>query len=146
MADAGPFDRDDDRSTGETDRSITDDDRRFSFRLPPFRLPAFFPADFELVLPAPGQSRRRPVGARWVVAFALLVDVVDAMLAATVGGPALVARSFAVFGLAIAIARTVGLVTVWELVATLIGAATVTAFPSVTVLLLVRARLLDEES
>lgn len=153
MADSDPPERDDGHSAIEDDQSLsedghttTGDDRRFTFRLPPFRLPSFFPADFELVFPVPGRSRRRPVGARWVVVFAVVVDVLDAVLATTVGGPILVARSFAVFALAVAVARTVGLVAVWELVATLVGAASITAFPSVTVLLLVRARFVDDRS
>lgn len=153
MADAGPPERDGDHPTTEdaqsstgVDHSTTEDDSRFTFRLPPFRLPSFFPADFELVFPVPGRIRRRPVGARWAVVFAVVVDVLDAVLATTLAGPALVARSFAVFAIAVAMARVAGLVAVWELVAALMGAASITAFPSVTALLLVRARFVDDRS
>ncbi|MFW6265267.1 MAG: hypothetical protein ACOC2A_00645 [Halanaeroarchaeum sp.] len=119
---------------------MPDDDRRLGFRLPPFRLPAFFPDDFEVVLPVPGRVRGRPVGTRWVLAVAVLVDLLDALLALTVAGPALLARSFVVFVLSLAVASAVGLAAVWELLAVLTGYQTVTVFPSVTVLVVLRAR------
>lgn len=122
---------------------MPDDDRRFGFRLPPFRLPEFFPDDFEVILPVPGRVRGRPVGTAWVLAFALLVDLLDALLVLTAAGPVLLARSFAVFVLSLAVARAVGLASVWEFVAVLTGYPALTAFPSVTVLVVVRARFVD---
>ncbi|UWG48837.1 hypothetical protein HSRCO_2575 [Halanaeroarchaeum sp. HSR-CO] len=125
---------------------MPDDDWRFGFRLPPFRLPEFFPDDFEVVLPVPGRFRGRPVGTRWVLAVALLVDLVDALLVLTVVGPALLARSFVVFVISLAVAGAVGLVAVWELVAVLIGYQALTLVPSVTVLVVVRARYTDVDA
>ncbi|MGM0399104.1 MAG: hypothetical protein ACQEQY_08955 [Halobacteriota archaeon] len=125
---------------------MPDDGRRFGFRLPPFRLPEFFPDDFEVVLPVPGRARGRPVGTRWVLAVALLVDLVDALLALTVVGPALLARSFAVFVLSLAVASAVGLVAVWELVAVLSGHQLLTVVPSMTLLVVVRARYTDVDA
>lgn len=119
---------------------MPDDDRRFGFRLPPFRLPEFFPDDFEVVLPLPARVRGRRVGTRWVLVFALVVDVLDALLVLTVTGPVLLARSFVVFVLAIAVASTLGLLAVWEFVAVLMGASGLTVVPSVTVLVIGRAR------
>ncbi|WP_050049078.1 hypothetical protein [Halanaeroarchaeum sulfurireducens] len=119
---------------------MSDDDRRRRFRLPPFRLPEFFPPDFELVLPVPGRVGGRTVGTEWVLAIALLVDVIDALLALTIAGPALLARSFAVVVLTVAIASGFGVLSVWELVAVLTGAPVLTAFPSTTVLFVLRAR------
>lgn len=118
---------------------MPDDDRRFGFRLPPFRLPAFFPEDFHVSLPVPGRVRGRPVGTGWVLVFALAVDVIDALLALSVAGPALLGRSFVVFVLSLSVADALGLLAVWELVAVLAGAPTPTAFPTVTFLVLVRA-------
>ena len=118
---------------------MADDDRRFGFRLPPFRLPAFFPNDFELSFPIPGRIRGRPVGTGWVLVFALLVDALDAVLALSVVGPALFARSFVVFVLAVVVADVVGLLAVWEVLAVLSGHAAITAFPSLTVLVVLRA-------
>ena len=119
---------------------MSDDDRRRRFRLPPFRLPEFFPPDFELVLPIPGRVRGRSVGAGRVLAIALLVDVVDALLALTIAGPALLARSFVVVVLTVAVASGFGLLSVWELVAVLTGAPVLTAVPSTTALFVLRAR------
>ena len=118
---------------------MADDDRRFGFRLPPFRLPAFFPDDFELSFPLPGRVRGRPVGSGWVLVFALLVDVLDVVLAMSVVGPVLVARSFVVFVFALVVADAMGLLAVWELLAVLSGYATITAVPSLTVLVVLRA-------
>ena len=118
---------------------MADDDPRFGFRLPPFRLPSFFPEDFELVFPVPGRVRGRPLGTRWVLVFAILVDVVDAVLALTVTGPVLAGRSFVVFVLAVVVAKDLGLVAIWEVLAVLTGATTITIVPSVTVLVVARA-------
>lgn len=118
---------------------MADDDRRFGFRLPPFRLPAFFPDDFELVFPVPGHDRGRPLGTRWVLVFAIVIDVVDAVLALAMSGPALAGRSFVVFVLAVVVAKNLGLVAIWEVLAVLTGATTITIAPSLTVLVVARA-------
>ncbi|MFW5938112.1 MAG: hypothetical protein ACOCSN_04135 [Halanaeroarchaeum sp.] len=118
---------------------MADDDGRFGLRLPPFRLPAFFPDDFELVFPVPGRPRGRPLGTRWVLIFAIVVDFVDAVLALTVSGPPLAARSFVAFVFAVIVANVPGLLAIWEVLAVLAGTPSLTVFPSVTVLVVLRA-------
>lgn len=143
--------RGEDGAGGRTDGRTTDrtggrpddrtDDRRFSLRLPPFRLPAFFPPDFELRFPIPGSPSGPRVGARTVLLACIAFDVVDAVLAFTAGSP-LVGGVRALGGLVLAasVADVVGLAYGWELLAVLLGVPTLTAFPSLTALLVLAAR------
>lgn len=119
---------------------------RFGFRLPPFRLPAFFPETLELRLPVPGRPRGPPVASGWVLGFALLIDVLDVVVLATVAGPELLARSFVVGVFGVVLAGGLGVVAVWELFAVLAGFAGLTAFPTVSILLVIRARRSNRDS
>ena len=114
---------------------------RLSFRLPPFRLPEFFPPEFELRFPIPGGHRGRRVGARTVLVACLAFDTFDAVLALLVGSQLVGgARAFGGLVLAATVADLVGLAYSWELLAVLLGYPELTAFPSLTVLLFLRAR------
>lgn len=119
----------------------TDDRNRLSLRLPPFRLPEFFPPDFELHLPIPGAPSGRRVSARTVLVACLLFDLFDAILALTVGHPLVGGvRAFGGLALAGTVANVAGLAYGWELLAGLLGAPELTAFPSLTTLLVLQAR------
>lgn len=126
-----------DRNGRADDRSPT----RLSLKLPPFRLPEFFPPDFELRLPIPGAPSGPRVGARTMLVACILFDVLDAVLSLTVDLP-LVGGTRAVGGLVLAgsVANVGGLAYGWELVAVLLGAPELTVFPTLTVLLVLRAR------
>ena len=114
---------------------------RLSFRLPPFRLPEFFPPDFELRFPIPGIARKRRVSARTVLVACLAFDLFDAVVAILVTSPLVGgARAFGGLVLAASVVDAVGLVYSWELLAVLLGYPELTAFPSLTVLLFLRAR------
>lgn len=117
-----------------------DDGDRSRFRLPPIRLPPFFPEDFELVFPAAGRVSGARLGARGVLGLAVLLDVLDAVLALTASGPILLARSFVGFVLAVVVAGPFGLLVVWEPVAVLLGYPGATVLPSVLVAVVLRAR------
>jgi len=71
----------------------------------------------------------------------ILFDVLDAVLSLTVDLP-LVGGTRAVGGLVLAgsVANVAGLAYGWELVAVLLGAPELTVFPTLTVLLVLRAR------
>ena len=114
---------------------------RLSLHLPPFRLPEFFPPEFELSFPIPGSHRGRRAGARTVLVACLAFDAFDAVLALLVGSPLVGGvRAFGGLVLAATVADLVGLAYSWELLAALLGYPELTAFPSLTVLLLLRAR------
>ena len=124
------------------DRDRDDDAAdRLSFRLPPFRLPAFFPPDFELRFPVPVGPPARRIDARTVLLACLVFDLVDGLLAVFVGSSVVGAvRSLGGLALAAIVADLLGLVYGWELLAVLLGAPELTALPSLTVLLLAHAR------
>jgi len=119
---------------------------RFGFRLPPFRLPAFFPETLELTLPVPSRHRGPAVASGWVLGVALLIDVLDAVVLATLSGPELLARSFVVAVFGVVLAGGIGAVAVWELFAVLAGYAVLTAFPTASLLLVIRARRTQRDS
>lgn len=112
-----------------------------SLRLPPFRLPEFFPPDFVLRFPIPGGLQRRRVSARTVLLACIAFDVVDAVAALVVGSQ-LVGGARAIGGLVLAatVASVTGLAYGWELLAVLLGYPVLTVFPSLTVLLILHAR------
>lgn len=117
---------------------------RLSFSLPPFRLPQFFPPEFELSFPIPGSHPGRRVSARTVLVACLAFDAVDAAMALLVesqlvGG----ARAFGGLVLAATVTDVVGLAYGWELLAVLFGYPELTVFPTLTVLLFLRARGLE---
>ncbi|MFB6072478.1 MAG: hypothetical protein ABEJ88_05860 [Halobacterium sp.] len=126
---------------------MPDDDGGFSLSLPPIRLPPLFPADFRVLWPGGGDGPRRRVAARTVVLALAAFDVADAVLAVTadaaavtavrtVGGALVAGATFGLFGLPY----------VLEPLAALLGYGTLTAFPSLTALLVarvLRARVAD---
>lgn len=118
-----------------------DDDTGLSLRLPPFWLPEFFPPDFELRLPIPGGPSGPRIGARTLLLACLAFDLVDAIIALTVGNT-IVGAVRAVGGLTLAgtVANVLGLAYGWELLAVLVGASELTVFPTLTLLLFLRAR------
>lgn len=112
-----------------------------SFRLPPFRLPEFFPPEFELSFPIPGSHPGRSVSARTVLVACLAFDAFDAVLALLVGSQLVGgARAFGGLVLAATVTDLLGLAYSWELLAVLFGYPELTVFPTLTVLLFLRAR------
>ncbi|MFC3477394.1 hypothetical protein [Halobacterium litoreum] len=115
-----------------------DDDSGFSLSLPPIRLPALFPEDFRVLWPGGGPPRQR-ASPRLVAAVLVCFDLVDALLALTVDAPAVTAVR--TVGGALVAGVTFGLLGVAyvaEPIAALLGFGALTAFPSLTVLLLAR--------
>lgn len=130
------------QNAGEADGDGSSErESRSRFSLPPIRLPPFFPADFRLVFPVPGRVRGTRVGARGVLAIALVVDLVDAAMLLAVPGQYLLWRSMGVVVLAAVAAGPAGLLSVWEPLAVAVGYPTATVLPSVTALVLARAWL-----
>lgn len=114
---------------------------RLSFRLPPFRLPEFFPPEFEVNLPIPGRRPGRRVSARTVLVACLAFDAFDAVMALLVGSPLVGgARAFGGLVLAATVTDVFGLAYSWELLAVLLGYPELTVFPTLTLLLVLRAR------
>lgn len=114
---------------------------RLSLRLPPFQLPEFFPPEFELSFPIPGGRSGRRVSAQTVLVVCLAFDVFDAVVALLVGSQLVGgARAFGGLALAASVAGVSGLAYGWELLAVLLGYPELTAFPSLTVLLILHAR------
>lgn len=125
----------------EDDRSERDDDSGgLSLKLPPVRLPAFFPEDFRVLWPGGGDDPRSRVSPRTVAFACVAFDVADAILALTVDAP-LVAGVRTVGGALTAAGAfgLLGLPYLWEPVAALLGFGSLTAFPSLTALLVVRS-------
>lgn len=116
------------------------DSRGFSFRLPAFELPDFFPPDFDLRLPVPGARPGRRVDARTVFAVCVAFDVLDAVLALAVTAPPVAgARTLGGLLLAASATHSLGLAYGWELLAVALGYPPLTAFPTLTALLVIRA-------
>jgi|GEM_PF-2098975 len=116
------------------------------FRLPPIRLPPItlpplvLPEGFRVVLPAPG-VRPFTVSGPWLLAVALAFDLVDAALAVLVVGPVVTwVRVVAGIGLAALFAGVFGTLYAWEAIAVAAGLGWATVLPSLTALLLLRAR------
>lgn len=117
---------------------------RLSFSLPPFRLPQFFPPEFELSFPIPGSRPGRRVSARTVLVACIAFDTVDAAMALLVGSQLVGGvRAFGGLVLAATVTDVVGLAYSWELLAVLFGYPELTVFPTLTVLLFLRARGLE---
>lgn len=132
--------REDDRSGRSDDRPGDDDSGGLSLKLPPISLPAFFPEDFQVLWPGGGDEPRPAVSPRTVAFACVAFDIVDALLALTVDAP-LVAGVRTVGG-ALAAAGAFGLLGLpylWEPVAALLGFGSLTVFPTLTALLVVRA-------
>lgn len=128
------------RENEGTDDESGGSGNRLSFRLPPFHLPEFFPPDFEVRIPLPGGPPERRVGATTVLVACIAFDIIDAILALAVGASAVGGvRSFGGLVLAATVADVFGLVYAWELVAVLVGYPELTVFPSLTLLLVIRA-------
>jgi len=106
---------------------------RWRFRLPPVRLPP-------VSLPPFVGERRLPVGGVGVLVVAALVDIGDAWVALSAGGPGRLLGSIAVLVIATLLAGRVGLLAGWEVIAVLLGAGRLTVIPSVVGVVLVRAR------
>lgn len=114
---------------------------RLSLRLPPFQLPEFFPPEFELSFPIPGGHPGRRISAQTVLVVCLAFDAFDAVMALLVGSQ-LVGGARAIGGLTLAatVAGVTGLAYGWELLTVLLGYPELTAFPSLTALLILHAR------
>lgn len=115
------------------------DDDGSSLSLPPIRLPPLFPDEFRVLWPGGGDGPRRRVSLRLVAAALVAFDVLDAVLALTVDAT-LVTGARTVGGSLVA-AGTFGLLGVpyvLEVVAALLGFGWLTAFPTLTALLVVR--------
>lgn len=114
---------------------------RFTFRLPPIRLPPLFPDVIHLGLPVPGFRGGRRVSSAWVLVVCLGFDLFDAGLALTASGPVDVVRTVGGTAIAVVVADWVGLLYLWEVVAVLFGFATVTVVPTLGALVLYRVAL-----
>lgn len=112
--------------------------RRISFHLPPIRLPPLFPDHLELRLPVPGFRYDHAVSTGWTLVVVLAFDVLDAVLALTVAGPVDLVRTVGGLAIGIVVARRIGGLYLWEVLAVLSGYGMVTAVPTLIVLTLVR--------
>ncbi|WP_232686403.1 hypothetical protein [Halobacterium zhouii] len=132
--------RKDDRPERDASRDGTDDSSGLSLQLPPIRLPSFFPEDFRVLWPGGGDDpHRRAVSARTVALACVAFDAADALLALTVDAP--LVTGVRTVGGALAAAGTFGLLGLpylCEPVAALLGLGTLTVFPSLSALLVVR--------
>lgn len=119
-----------------TDR---DDDSGLGFRLPPIRLPPFFPKDFEIAFPIPGKPRSAEVSTGVVFAACVFFDVADAVLALVAGDAIGAVRTVSGTFLASMVAGPLGVLYAWEFAAVLLGANWATAVPSLTLLLVLHS-------
>jgi hypothetical protein len=130
-------------SESEPDRDDrSDDGGGIRFWLPPLTLPeAVFPSDLRVSLPAPGVERRVSLsGARLLVA-ALAFDAFDAAFALWATDPVVVwGRVLGGIGVAALATGVYATLYAWEAAAVAAGFSALTAFPSLTVLLLLRGR------
>ncbi len=136
--------REDPRDRGRRNR---DDERGFSFSLPPMVLPEMkFPERIRLAFPIPDPPEKvsRPTKVRlsWVLLPVVLADALDAavVLAAS---PETLAWTRAVVGLvaAVLLVGGPGLLYAWELLAVLGGLGGLSVAPTLTVLVVARALL-----
>lgn len=145
-------DREASRTSGREPATGGDrDSRGFTFRLPPITLPPLFPDRLEVQLPVPGYRYARAVSSGWMLVVLLLFDLMDALLAltttpATIGsvngmvgavGPIDAVGLVRTLGgavIAVSVARGVGLLYLWELLAVIGGYGALTAFPTLVVL------------
>lgn len=136
---ASDGDRADDRDGRREDG---DDGGGFRFRLPPIKLPdAAFPSDLQVRLPAPHVDRERGLSGGHLLAATLAVDALDAVLALAVADPIVTwLRVLAGVGVAASVTGVYATFYAWEAAAVAAGLGWLSAFPSVTALLLVRAR------
>ncbi len=121
-----------------------DGDRRFSMSLPPIRLPPLFPDRLRITLPVPGFRGGRELSSGWALIVVLGFDVLDAVLATAGAGPVHIVRTVGGTGIAVTAGSWLGLPYLWELGAVLLGWGWLTAFPSLSVVLL-WALYLDED-
>ncbi|SEW23108.1 hypothetical protein [Halobacterium jilantaiense] len=132
-----PEDRGDDRpeDTGRADS----DDRRFSFSLPPIRLPPMFPDRFRVLWPGGGNGPSTRASRLTAAAALVAFDLVDAALALTVDTQAVAAARVLAGALVAAGAFGLpGLLYATEGAAVLGGVAELTVAPTLTLLLVVR--------
>lgn len=113
-----------------------DEDPRFSFSLPPIRLPPLFPDRLRITLPVPGFRGGRELSSGWAVVVVLGFDVLDAVLATAGAGPVHLVRTVGGTVIAMTVGSWLGLVYLWEPVAVLLGWTWLTAFPTLSVVLL----------
>jgi len=131
-----PDDRDDD--SGDSDRADSDD-RRFSFSLPPIRLPPMFPDRFRVLWPGGGDGPSTRASPLTAAAALVAFDLVDAALALAVDAPTVAAARVLAGALVAAGAFGLpGLLYAAEAVAVLGGFAGLTVAPTLTLLLVVR--------
>jgi len=117
---------------------MPDDDEGVSLSLPPIRLPPLFPDEFRVLWPGGGDGPRRRVSARLAAAVLVAFDLLDAVLALTVDAAAVTATR--TVGGTLVAAATFGLLGVpyvLEPAAALLGFGWLTAFPTLTALLVV---------
>jgi hypothetical protein len=130
-------------ASGDRDgRNEDGDDGGIRFRLPPITLPdAAFPSDLQVRLPAPYTDRERGVSGGHLLAATLAVDALDAVLALAVADPVVTwLRVLAGILAAAAVTGVYATLYAWEAAAVAAGLGWLSAFPSVTGLLLLRAR------
>lgn len=136
----------DDRETDSGDESRRQADAsdstgpRFSFSLPPITLPPLFPDHLEIRLPVPGFRYASRLSSVRVLAVVLVFDLLDAALALA-GGTASVGlvdwvRTLGGVVLSLVVARGVGLLYAWEVLAVLRGLPVFTVAPSLSGVLL----------
>ena len=113
-----------------------DDDRRFSMSLPPIRLPPLFPDRLRITLPVPGFRGGRELSSGWALVVVLGFDALDAVLATAGAGPVHLVRTVGGTAIAVTVGSWLGLLYLWEPLAVLLGPNWLTAFPTLSVVLL----------
>lgn len=133
-------DRDGDEEAGRDRRD--DGDGGLRFWLPPIKLPdAVFPSDLRVRLPAPGVERRVALSGTRLLVAALAFDAFDAAFALWAADPVVVwVRVLAGIGVAALATGVYATLYAWEAAAVAAGLSALTAFPSLTALLLLRGR------
>lgn len=112
---------DDETSTGRSG---------ISFSLPPITLPPLFPDHMEIRLPVPGFRYATRLSSGWVLLVALGFDVADALFVSATTGWVALLRTLGGLLIAVSLARGVGLLYLWEVLAVLLGYASVTVAPT----------------
>ena len=129
----------DDRRDQRVDGDDRNEERGFSFSLPPIRLPPMFPDRFRVLWPGGGDGPTARASRTTAAAALVAFDLVDAVLALAVDAPAVAAARVVAGALVAAGAFGLpGLLYAVEGAAVLAGAPELTVFPTLTLLLVVR--------
>ncbi|MFB6112567.1 MAG: hypothetical protein ABEJ58_00525 [Halodesulfurarchaeum sp.] len=112
--------------------------RQFTFTLPPFHLPPFFPDHLRVHLPLPGFRVENRISSGWLLVACLVFDIADAYMALVVAGPVDLVRTLGGTLIALVVVDRLGVVYLWELVGIARVSSPVTVAPTLSVLVLYR--------